>query len=270
MQKRNLVCFVAFATFFFYCTALSQGAIIYSGAVLNENFDTLGPAVTGQFSATIGIQNSIPGLTTWDGVKNGGTGTTNMNFSVDSGIALSGALYSYGASGGSDRALGALASGTNSAAIGVEIQNSSGQAITDVTITFTSEQWRSSTSVTNTLVFSYGTSAGGETPSTYLTSATMIPFTGLDAPALPFVAANGATDGNLPANQTLVSATFPVSVPSGTSLFIRWSDANDSGNDAGIGIDAFSFRAITVPEPASIALVIIGIAALAFCRRKDA
>jgi hypothetical protein len=266
MPKRLEAFSIAIAMFL-GCVQPTFAAVIYSGAPLSENFDTLGPAMTGHFSATIGTQNTIPGLATWDGVKNGGTGTANMNFVEDAGTAISGALYSYGAAGSNERALGGLGSGSNSGAFGVEIQNSSGQPITEVFIDFTSEQWRSSTSTTNILAFSYGTSSGGETSTAYLTSPTMTAFSALDAPGKPFVATNGPTDGNLAANQTVVSSSFSVNVPAGGSLFIRWSDFNDVGSDAGIGIDNLNFRA--VPEPTSLVFVVLGIAAMTF-RRFDA
>ncbi|ODU51419.1 hypothetical protein ABT09_03900 [bacterium SCN 57-13] len=54
----------------------------------------------------------------------------------------------------------------------------------------------------------------------------------------------------------------------GSSLWIKWTDLNDSGNDHALAIDdvTFTSRANPVPEPASMAA--LGLGALGLIRRR--
>ena len=224
---------------------VASGQISYTGTTLSENFDTLPAATqTAAFSATIGTQVAIPGLTTWAATKFAGTGTTGPNLTADAGSSFNGHLYSYGAASSMERALGALASGSNAMAFGTEIVNNTGGTITSVTINFTSEFWRSSTLVQNRLVFAYGFSGGVITSSNFLTQAGMTAVSALDVVGPAPVSSNGALDGNNAANQAAVSFTINgLSVPAGSSIYVRWSDTNETGSDAGLAIDNFSFSA---------------------------
>ena len=123
-----------------------------------------------------------------------------MDFSVDNGTDNAGALYSYGTSDAGaavpdvERALGAVASGTQIGAFGVEIVNNQGITLHEATIMYTGEFWRSSTTATNTLVFGYSTGPSGST--TFLTGpATAFPALDLVGPAP--VAANGGAGWRL-------------------------------------------------------------------------
>lgn len=245
----------------------ASAAVTLTG-VYAENFDSLSTTtVAGQFSNVIGTQNTIPGLTSWDGAKFAGTGASATSFIADNGGSNTGSLFSYGATGSGERALGALASGTNIMAFGVKLVNGTADNITSLTIDFTAEQWRSSTVANNKLAFAYGTAA---TDSTYLTAAlTAEPL--LDALAKPFVTgSNAATNGNDAAFQTAASATINVLLTPGQAVYIRWSDANDGGNDAGIAVDNLTIRPtfVVVPEPTSLAG--LALAGLAAARRRRA
>jgi hypothetical protein len=73
-----------------------------------------------------------------------------------------------------------------------------------------------------------------------------------------------ALDGNAAANRTVFSNVLltGVTLAPGQELFLRWLDADDSGNDHGLGVDDFSVSAsLAVPEPATA--VLGGFAALA-------
>jgi hypothetical protein len=54
----------------------------------------------------------------------------------------------------------------------------------------------------------------------------------------------------------------------GDTLWVRWIEKNDPGNDHGLAIDNLSFSVSAVPEPQTYALFIAGIAALTFVARR--
>jgi hypothetical protein len=223
---------------------------------VTENFDSMPSSGTTALNATVGTHNPIPGLTTWEGTKTSGTGTT-LSFVADDGTNNSGRLASLGTTGSGERALGELASGSTITAFGVEIINNTGGTLTGVNLAGFREQWRSSTSSSgtpNTLTFGYAVSGGSATSTNYLTDATLTGFASLDLVGEAPVASNGATDGNT--LRAAVSGSLPVSIPNGGSLFIRWTDVNDQGNDAALGLDDLTIT--PVPEPASLALLVLG------------
>lgn len=245
------------------CSASPASAdLIYTGAVLTENFNGLPVSGNTTLDGGLGNVQALPG-TSFDGTRVGGSGSSLL-LKADTGSDNQGALHSYGAADSTERALGTLASGTVIPGFGVVIVNDSGQTLTSVTLSFDREQWRSSTSAANTVAFAYQLSGGSVDDANYLTApgASMIADTRFDLVGNNVVASNGALDGN--ANAIAISATIDITILAGQSLFLRWVDANDAGNDAGLAIDNFQFRATSlVPEPGSMALVGMGLAGVA-------
>ena len=240
----------------------AQAAVILSTTSYSESFDEPKLSDTSVTPRWNGLtQAAVPGTSGWDGVRVGGTGTAGMNYSVNDGASNSGAIYSYGATASTERALGSVASGTNIGAVGVELNNQIGAAITQVTISYTGEFWRSSTTTQNVLTFGYSIGASGS--ATYLSdAATSVAALNLVGPAS--VAANGALNGNVAPNRAAFMATFDVAVPSGQSLYLRWQDTNDGGNDAGLAIDNFQLTAtaVSVPEPSALVACALGLIGL--------
>ena len=218
----------------------------FNGLILSGNV----PSV---FSNSTTIQAAIPSTDNstigWSGTKIGGNGPTPTNFTADTGSSQSGFIYSYGSASSTDRALGMLASGSNVFAVGAEFNNSSNGTITSLTITYTGEYWRtaSNNGTVNTLTFGYGFSGGTAASSNYLSSSGLIGATNLNLVGPTPVATGAALNGNVSGNQTAVNATLlGLNWAPGTSLFIRWQDANDGGNDAGLAIDDFSMSGTIV------------------------
>ncbi|MGE0481790.1 MAG: PEP-CTERM sorting domain-containing protein [Phycisphaerae bacterium] len=243
--------------------ALSANAAIslVDGNKVTENFDGLINTGSTPLNATVGFVNALAG-SGFDATKVSGTGST-LSLIANDGLSNTGAVYSYGSAGSAERALGSLASGSNVPAIGTELVNNTGVEITSLLIEFYREQWRSSTSTQNVLAFAYGVSGGTADSSNYLNEGSLVAFNALDAVGEPAVATNGALDGNAPEHRVLVSAALSVSIPAGSSLFIRWTDTNDVGNDAGLALDDLSITPTLVPEPSTLAaLALLGIAAL--------
>lgn len=253
-------------------TTSSVFAASFTGTTITENFDGLPSSGTqvSPFSATVGVQAAVPG-TIFSGTKISGTGTTAMPFTVDNGTSSSGGIFSYGVTAATDRALGELASGSNVASFGVELVNNSAGPLTSVTIGLNSESYRSSTTTLNVLNAQYSVGASGST--TYLsTVGTDIDALDLTGPAP--VTTNGAITPTQTAESTTISfAATPIAV--GQSFYLRFYDTNDTGNDAGIAVDDFTFSAVVAPtspatpEPTTLA-ALAGVAIVGGLRRRRA
>ncbi|MCU0316899.1 MAG: PEP-CTERM sorting domain-containing protein [Fimbriimonadaceae bacterium] len=244
----------------------ANAQVMFTGGTYSENFDGLLSTGSTNLSATIGTISPLAG-TAWEGAKIGGTGTAVMQLLAGNGSGSSGALYSFGTGTDADRALGSVASGTNTPGFGVRIVNNTGVKLTQFTVSFTQENWRSSTTATNTIAFGYAFGGGSITDADYLTAAGFIANAALDLVGPAPVQSNGALDGNLAANQAARSATILLASDwnPGQTLYLRWQDLNDGGNDAGLGIDNLTFEA--VPEPMTMG--VLALAALAARRRKN-
>lgn len=237
----------------------SYASTNYNGGTLTENFDGMPTSGNTALSATIGTQNALPG-TFFEGVKAAGTGAT-FSLIADDGTSNAGGLHDYGTAAATDRALGGLASAGAIGAWGAEFVNNTGATITSVTLSLTREQWRSATGTAGTMAFAFGLSGGTATSSNYLTDTSLTANTTFDLVGdAPVAAGNGALDGNV--DSIPVSGTITgLSWAAGQSLFIRWTDTNDTGNDSGIALDNFSLAAggAAVPEPATWMLMGIGL-----------
>ena len=160
----------------------------------------------------------------------------NTNYTAATGSVTSGDTYSWGAAGSTDRAFGGLLSGSLAPTIGAVFTNSTGTTVTSLTISYTGEQWRfGATGRTDKLDFQYSLDASS------LTTGTWIDVNNLDFNSPISTGATGSLDGNLTANRTTLNFTITgLSIASGTTFYIRWTDANVTGADDGLGIDDFS------------------------------
>ncbi|MFN4244114.1 MAG: beta strand repeat-containing protein [Tepidisphaerales bacterium] len=240
--------------------------VSYTGGTYSQNFDTLpaaspsgafgnaaGASVTFTTSLNEPVALTNPAiyassvtppaeLTGWGFARLGGTGSA-VNFRFDNGGNNSGAVYSYGAQNSGDRALGSLASGTTIPRIGVVLINNTSTTFNGFTLGFAAEQWRSSTSTQNQLEFGFAVGSSADA----LFGGPMTPVSRFNAVAFPPVGTNGATNGNAPEFRRVLDPTPQVgggfSWAPGQVLALTWSDVNDVGNDAGIGIDDLTFEA---------------------------
>ena len=167
-----------------------------------------------------------------------------IGYRAATGTANTGALYSFGGAGVNpvtDRALGSIASGTpGNFAYGVRFQNDTTLAITDITISYTGEQWRNGgNAATQTLAFSYFISNDPIISSDAAGVNAWVPFTSLDFKSPVVGATATALDGNDPANRQVFSGVVlpDVIVFPGQEIFFRWYDVNDPGNDHALAID---------------------------------
>ena len=237
--------------------------ILYNtaGSDYTQNFDSLPKSGSFTLSGKGPINlngspiNGIP-LAGWQLFMTGGS-NSSATFGISTGSSTGNAVYSFGSSGTTDRALGSLSSGTGIYAIGVILTNNTGAILNNFTVNFIAEQWRKGGSTNkNTWAFKYKTGV-----------ITSIDQPGLlDEPNLNFssvinTSSSASLNGNLPNNQQIVSYTISgFNWKNGEQLLLRWDDADETGNDDGVGIDNFSFSAqlvSAVPSVQSLAATIV-------------
>jgi uncharacterized repeat protein (TIGR01451 family) len=211
------------------CVSLTTLASPYS-----QNFDALSNTAA---STTNELPPVVPGtLLGWDLTETGGGARDNEQYAVDNGGSATGDTFSYGTTAATERALGALRSGTLIPVFGACFTNNTGATLTSLDVGYTGEEWRlGAVSRTDQINFEYSTNA---------TSLATGAWTGVAA--LNFVTPNTAVlnahDGNVAANRTVIA---PVSIPAlsianGATFWIRWTDADPSGSDDGLAVDDFS------------------------------
>ncbi len=163
---------------------------------------------------------------------------TTTSYNAGNGSSNAGALYSFGSTSSTERALGSVASGTTGTIYyGLHLQNNTDSVITQLRVSYTGEQWRNGANISpQKLNFSYQTG----TTLTSLITGTWTPVTSLDFTgpiALPIAT---PLDGNFATNTSvktsiLINLATPIAV--GEEIILRWEDVDDSGNDHGLGID---------------------------------
>ena len=170
-----------------------------------------------------------------------GTGTT---YDAGTGSNNTGNLYSFGnAAGNVERALGAVSSDNASAgnfAHGLLLRNTSSSTITNLTISYTGEQWRNSGAVDAQTVACYY-----KISSTIISALTPNNNSGWTAvPALDFVSPTiGGTgsliDGNNPTNQAVKTNIAIPGLNLGINqyIMIKWEDPDHFNADHGMAID---------------------------------
>jgi hypothetical protein len=271
----------------------ASAAIMFSsvGSTYTQNFDSLpnSPTNTSLGSSPTGWKDddaappsgnfSIVG---WylhhpiDQTEGGFNGNQRMR--LGTGSANTGAFWSFGSAGSTERALGMVSSNTMSDAgvesyYGAALVNNTGQHLASFTLSYNGEQWRDGGAATpnaQSITFDWSTTATSIDDSDEFTDAAALDFT---SPTFANTGGGGALDGNdaslpLPINKTAIG---PVTVSGinwrpGRTLWIRWSDVNNAGNDHGLAIDDIVFRA-AVPEPASFSFVLLATVALVGARR---
>ncbi len=223
-----------------------------------QNFDSMGTTtISNIVSGTNGVQTSFgdvvsTNLTGWFATKiTGSAGATGLV--AGDGSSTSGALYNFGTTADTNRSLGGQSSGSITPAFGALIYNDTGETLNSVWINFTGKFWRSSTSVTNVLVFGYGKVDGTNVNTgNFLTSSNGVsPLAAANVVGPAPVATNGPLDGNNITNQILISnVAIPVQLAPGETMFVRWQDFDNSGSDAGLAIDDLNLTASTnAPAP---------------------
>lgn len=254
-------------------TANASIGIAADGFTYNQNFNSL---------AQTGTANI------WtDGVTIDSWFTGRSTYRASTGTDNAGAIYSFGSTASSDRALGSVGSNTTgNIAWGVLFQNTSGLPIGSVEISYVGEEWRKSDAGSSqTLSFYYQvdnlTSPGPPATADFdlaTSTADWSPFAALNFASPVFTAgAASALDGNLAANRTSLTSTiaFATPVAVGKWLWIGFLDINNPGNDHGLATDDFSAKfttiAAAVPETSGLLVwsILCGSVLVGAKRRRD-
>jgi hypothetical protein len=198
------------------------------GTAYTQNFDTL---------ANTGTTNNLT-INGWY-LDETGTGTANNGqYAAGTGSSTTGDTYSFGATASSERAFGGLLSGSLNPTVGASFTNDTGSIVTALDISYIGEMWRAG--VTNRgaadrLDFQLSTDA------TSLATGIWVDYDSLDFNSPNINTASGALNGNSAANQTSLSFSITgLSIPNGSTFWIRWTDFNISSSDDGLAIDGFS------------------------------
>jgi trimeric autotransporter adhesin len=225
----------------------AQAQVNFTGATLTQNFNTL--ANTGTGNAFVN-NTTIVGWYSNIAAYNGGNGSSSTS-----------AMYSYGATASTDRALGGLTSnGVPSITYAIEIVNNTGATIdlSTLQVSYTGEQWRKQNNAAQVLLFDFlnaGASNVNQLAAGGYTATTALNFTS------PITGGGGGTalDGNLPANQVQLASVISSTSQSwnnGDHLWLRWTQNADPQKDQGIAIDNVAIAAI--PEPGTLSLFALG------------
>jgi hypothetical protein len=219
----------------------AQAQISYTGGTYTQDFDSMGAAgtttPTGWFAGT-------------------GTGAAVITTTViaGTGSATAGGNYNFGIAGTNgvgERALGSLASASTQRDTEVDFTNNLGFNITQFSISYDGEQWRNGGStVPNVLTLQLSLDG-----TTWVSLGAAFNFTS------PINTSTGsALDGNASANRVAgIGGTFTPStaILNGSVFYLRWADPDDTGSDAALAVDNFTFSAI--PEPSIYMLLGVGI-----------
>ncbi|MEG4993174.1 CARDB domain-containing protein [Microcoleus sp. B4-D1] len=214
-----------------------------------QNFDSL--ANTG--TPTWTNDTTLPG---WFLYRQPATpaATAITAYTANNGAIGTGNFYSYGSTSSTDRALGGLGSGGayfgsptsgNIAGwIAFSATNTTGSTINSLNVSFNGEQWRNNGNATaQPMVLEYGLGA------TFDSVTWTVPGGNFDWTSPVATTTAAAVDGNV-AGQVAGrgGALTGLNWANNNTLWFRWVERNDSGNDHGLAIDDFSLSLPAQPD----------------------
>ena len=240
-------------------TASAQAAVSVNSTAFtySQTFDTL--ASTG---STAFINDTT--LLGWSLFRTAGT---SLAVTAGTGSSNAGGFYSFGSAGSTERALGSVASGsTGTLNYALSLTNNSGALINSFTLGFDGEQWRNGgVAATHTLTLQYGFGASYAAVTSWLS-----PGTGFDFSSVVGTTTAAPIDGNVTGRVAGLGGTVATNWAVGDTLWIRWTDVDNTGGDHGLAIDNInlSVTAAAVPEPGTYALMLAGLGAVGFIARR--
>jgi hypothetical protein len=252
------------------CATAAQASISVDSAAFqySQSFDSL--ATSG--SALPWVNDST--LAGWSLFNKDGMALSS--YAADTGASNAGAFKSLGNAGSGERAFGGVGSGGSYFAspasgavagwMAVALHNDSGAALTGVNLGFDGEQWRNGGNTSaQTLALEYGIGADFGSVATWTAAGA-----GFDFSSPVIGASSGMVDGNGAGLTAGLGGSIAVAWAADETLWLRWVEVNDAGNDHGLAIDNLSLSVSAVPEPGSSALLLAGLATIGFIVRRRA
>ena len=253
---------------------VANAAIVISSAGQGyaQDFDAL--ASTGS-SAVWANDSTLEG---WSLFRQPAPGTAIAAVNVGNGSGNGGSFYSFGSTASSDRALGGLgsggayfgapASGAVAGWIVAEFRNDSGQSLSGFRLGFNGEQWRNGGNTSaQSMAFEYGFGSSFASVSSWVSPGGLFDWSSL-VNSSTAAAVDGNAAGLVAGRGGVVNTTWNAS----ETLWVRWAEVNDVGNDHGLAIDNLSLVAgealpSAVPLPAPFALIAAGLGVLGWLSR---
>jgi hypothetical protein len=230
-MKKTLLTLLTIALFINAKSQVVPISISSSTALYEQNFDSLenGSASTYTF---------LP-----QGWMIAETGTqANNQYRAGTGSLNTGDIYSLGASGSTERALGGLQSGNLVPYIAVAFVNNTTAALTQVSVEYTLELWRyggRTNVVADSLYVSY---AINNSAITATSGWTRVDALCAGSPQIGGSLTGATRDGNLSSNQVNVRANITgINVAVNDTFYLRFVDYNVASSDDALGIDNFYF-----------------------------
>ncbi len=165
-----------------------------------------------------------------------------------------GGLISFGGLNNTNRAIGLLGTSTSGSNVfGLELTNTSGGILNSITLSYTGELFRQ-TSTANPLNFGYLVDNTGAVTAPKAGSTIAAGTTAVTALNVSFATGSSSTgtSGGTPVATQSISQTLSISNWNNNGdLFLTWDQAGP-GSAQGIGIDGFSFSASLTLTPANV------------------
>lgn len=246
MRPLIVACLLLLQAGAFTVFAQSGTPVLYSAknTVYQQDFNAL--PNSGNFSLTgkgpfdfSSVPFSINALAGWSFMQKAGS-ASNALLSIGTGSSTAAGVYSVGATGSTDRALGLLAAGTGVYAIGIRLTNATGSSLNTVSGSITVEQWRKGGSGNRNNLngkYAVGLIDGLDHPN-------LNSHPSLQMASVQYSTGAGSLNGNSPENQTTIQFTLSgIDWKPGEQLLLRWDDTDESGSDDLLAIDQFSIKA---------------------------
>jgi uncharacterized protein len=217
-----------------------------------QNFDSL---LTSGAANTANPWSNDTTIAGWSLFNKDGAAIGTYN--TDTGSSNAGSFYSYGTSAtATDRALGGTASGgayfgtpASGAVAGwfaFAANNGTGATVNTLNLKFNGEQWRNGGNATaQTMVLEYGFGANFGAVTSWTRPGGTFDW---NSPIASATAA--AVDGNVAGKVADVGGALNnLNWSTSDTLWLRWAENNDTGNDHGLAIDDFAISATTSNVP---------------------
>ena len=215
--------------------SFAQISITSSSFTYSQDFNTL------VNSGTATTNTTLPAG--WVLLEKGASTRNNTAYAVDNGATNSGDTYSVGATASTERGLGSIRSGTLSPLFGVSFANNTGATITSISVSYHGETWRVATiNRMDSIKFEYAIGATG---------IDTVNGTWVRVPELDYInpgQGTVATGGGTEIHSATISYTITgLNIPSGTTFYFRFNDANATGADDMTAVDDFQISMLVIP-----------------------